>query len=71
MSWKDVFAFMHNLDNKSTSYKHEAVMVRPVFKLYNCRAQLLVYSLQQPLQSHTSYNLLGEDEVPTEAEVTV
>lgn len=56
MSWKDVFAFMRNLDNKGTSYKHEVVMARPVY---------------HPLQSHTSYNLLGEDEVPTEAEVTI
>lgn len=71
MSWKDVFAFIRNLDNKGTSYKHEVVMARPVFELCNCRAQLLAHSLQQPLQSHTSYNLLGEDEVPTEAEVTI
>lgn len=71
MSWKDVFAFMHNLDNKGTNCKHEAVMARPVFKLLKWKAQLLIHLLQQPLQSHTSYNLLGEDEVPTEAEVTV
>lgn len=64
-------AFMCSLDTKGISYKCEVMLARPVLKLHSCMAKLLAHPLQQPCQSHTSYSLLEEDEVPTEAELTV
>lgn len=70
MSWKDTFGFTRSMDTKGTSYKCEMVLAGQVLKLYSCMAKLLVHPLQQLCQSHTSYSLLEEDEVPTEAEVS-
>lgn len=43
MSWKDMFAFMHSLDTKGTSYKYEVVLTRSLLRLHNYTAKLVAH----------------------------
>nr|KAF6419964.1 hypothetical protein HJG59_001350 [Molossus molossus] len=72
MSWKDMFAFMHSLDTKGTSYKNEVVLTRSVLKLHNCMAKPVAHpSTAASLSKSHLHSLREEDEAPTEVEVTI
>lgn len=63
-SWRDTYEAFCSLDTKGMCYRFEVSICGPAIELHNCMAKLLCHPLQRPFQSHASYSLLEEDEVP-------